>query len=113
MKSRKLLSDQVLEQLRQQFAEQGLIDENGEISDKKAAQQFVAGSLMADGVDIDDIEVEEKPQKAEKPKKQETVAGTGNQATDSEKRVNKYQGKPQPMADAGSTGSDEVLEISS
>ena len=97
IRARKLLSEQVLAQLRAQFEQQGLMNQEDQVNVNK----------IETGGDAEEDEGSETPIVSAKS----GAADTGNQAADSEKRQ-MFHLDQQQQIDAGSTGSDEILNIS-
>lgn len=122
VKARKAMSEQLLKQLRAQFAQQGMIDdETGEVdtdkiqTDAEGKKKFVF-TLGGDEEKKESIQVTVPTKQEEKvsSSNMRASADTGNQAAESEKRqAMRQQQEQQQQADAGSTGGDEVINIES
>lgn len=123
VKARKAMSEQLLKQLRAQFAQQGMIDdETGEVdtdkiqTDAEGKKKFVF-TLGGDEEKKESIQVTVPTKQEEKVSSSSNMrasADTGNQAAESEKRqAMRQQQEQQQQADAGSTGGDEVINIES
>ena len=122
VKARKAMSEQLLKQLRAQFAQQGMIDdETGEVdtdkiqTDVEGKKKFVF-TLGGDEEKKESIQVTVPTKQEEKvsSSNMRASADTGNQAAESEKRqAMRQQQEQQQQADAGSTGGDEVINIES
>ena len=94
-------------QLRAQFAAQGMIQV--EDTTQGTEEGTEGGKKMI-------FKLKEEPEVAVvvKPEpKTEVAAGTGNQATTSDKVQSQMIKKVEQQADAGSTGSDDIINISS
>ena len=118
IRAKKVLSEKVMQQLRAQFERQGLINEDGEIDVEKmggeGATKKMTLTIGGDQGDQAEEKTETSPKKIKSMEVQQPQADTGNQATEkyTSDESSEVKQKGGQQADAGSTGSDEVLNIS-